>query len=149
MNFFDSAAVIFHDVVVLIEVMLTILVLSLFGIALLPADNPLKRILSAASLRIAATLSLGVAALPAQAIPGVDVAYDLAAPLLTLYLAVTFIREVITILRESHRAPPVHNRQPSGGHPTIDVEVLSQRSNPPRLPGARARNADHTPDTRN
>jgi hypothetical protein len=56
----------------------------------LPADNPLKRVLVALCFRVAATLGAGVIAIPLEPIPGIDVAYDIVAPVLLVIYWLSF-----------------------------------------------------------
>ena len=62
----------------------------------LPDDNPLKRILTALSYRVGATLAVGAVALPVEFVPGVDVLYDVAAPLALLWFWYTFFRDAFS-----------------------------------------------------
>jgi hypothetical protein len=60
--------------------------------------NPLKRVLTALTFKLAARLGVtaaaGVLAVPIEPIPGIDVAYDLAVPILLAWYWFTFFREL-------------------------------------------------------
>src|SRR5262249_29200617 len=57
-------------------------------ISMLSNDNPLKRILTALSYRIGATLAAGM-------IPGLDALYDIAIPIAVIWYWFTFFRDAI------------------------------------------------------
>src|SRR5689334_22920515 len=84
-------------VVALIAIVLILLVV----ISQLPADNPLRRVLSLLVARIGATAAAGVLAVPIEPIPGLDVLYDVGAPLLLLYYWYTFFRKLRPILSKN------------------------------------------------
>ena len=120
--------------------MTLVAVLTVLKIAQLPSDNPLKRVIYALSLRIGATVEAGIAAVPAEGIPGVNVAYDLVVPAALLYWWVTLAREVLAILRDSRRpaAVIVHSDhgQPPASPDAADRPLLPGRDDneSPRLP---------------
>jgi hypothetical protein len=62
----------------------------------LPADNPLKRVVTALCFRVAATLGAGIIAIPVEPIPGVDMAYDVAA---AVGLAIYWLSFFVTAAR--------------------------------------------------
>jgi hypothetical protein len=113
-------------------------VLTVLKIAQLPVENPLRRILFALSVRIGATVGAGVAAIPAATIPGVDVAYDLAAPLALLYFWITLIRDVLAILRDSRRPAAAiacyGDAPPASADPDARLRVLGHDDEAPRFP---------------
>jgi len=61
----------------------------------LPDHNPLKRILTALSYRMGATVLAGVVAVPVEPIPGLDVIYDLAVPIALIWYWLTFFRDAV------------------------------------------------------
>ena len=67
-----------RDLLIFIAVMFALCIVLMVVISMLPNDNPLKRILTALSYRIGATLAAGVIAVPVEPIPGLDVLYDIA-----------------------------------------------------------------------
>jgi hypothetical protein len=80
----STIAEIFRDLFIVVGVLTALLVVSILVIARMCADNPLKRLLRALSYRMGATIVAGVLAIPIEPVPGLDVLYDLGAPLLEL-----------------------------------------------------------------
>jgi hypothetical protein len=105
MSLLDFVATIIHDLLIFIGVMAVLLVILVIAIARLPSDNPLKRILYLLSLRIGAMIGAGAIAIPVEPIPGLDVVYDIAAPLALAYFWITFFRQAATIWK-SAKPPP-------------------------------------------
>lgn len=85
---------IFRDLLIFVGFMALLLVALVVIISLLPADNPLKRTLTALSYRIGATVAAGTLAIPIEPIPGLDVVYDIGAPILLLWYWYTFFRNM-------------------------------------------------------
>jgi hypothetical protein len=56
--------------------MFALCIVLIVVISKMPDDNPLKRILTALSYRLAATLAAGAVAVPVEPIPGLDVLYE-------------------------------------------------------------------------
>jgi hypothetical protein len=112
MNLFQFVATIVHDLLIFVGVMSVLLVVLAITIARLPSDNPLKRILYALSLRLGATLGAAAVAIPLEPIPGIDVAYDVAAPLALIYFWVRFFREAAAILKTAKRIPGPRDTNP-------------------------------------
>ena len=75
--------------------MFALCIVLIVVISVLPNDNPLKRILTALSYRIGATLAAGMIAIPVEPIPGLDVVYDIAIPIALLWYWFTFFRNAI------------------------------------------------------
>lgn len=88
------------DLLIFVGAMAVLLVVLLVVVSRLSADNPLKRVLVSLCFRLAATLGAGVIAIPIEPIPGIDVAYDIAAPVL---LAIYWISFFVTAFRSSER----------------------------------------------
>ena len=86
-------------VIALIAIVLILLVV----ISQLPADNPLRQVLSLLVARIGATAAAGVLAVPIEPIPGLDVLYTIGAPLLLLYYWYTFFRKLRPTLSKTRR----------------------------------------------
>jgi hypothetical protein len=59
----------------------------------LPDQNPLKRVLSALSYRLGATIAAGAVAIPLEPIPGVDMLYDFGVPVALIWYWYTFFRD--------------------------------------------------------
>src|SRR5215469_6767213 len=58
----------------------------------MPDTNPLKRILTALSYRLGATLAAGALAIPLEPIPGIDVLYDIGVPIVLIWYWFTFFK---------------------------------------------------------
>ena len=59
----------------------------------MPDSNPLKRLLTALSYRLGATLAAGAVAIPLEPIPGVDTLYDIGVPIVLIWYWFTFFRD--------------------------------------------------------
>jgi hypothetical protein len=89
----DTIAEIIRDLLVFIAIMFAMFIVLILVVSRLPDENPLKRLLSALSYRVGATLAAGVVAIPVEPIPGLDVLYDLAVPIGLVYFWYTFFRD--------------------------------------------------------
>ncbi len=70
-----------------------LLVTFVVVISKMPDTNPFKRLLTALSYRLGATLAAGAVAIPLEPIPGIDVLYDVGAPLILIWYWFTFFRD--------------------------------------------------------
>ena len=59
----------------------------------MPDSNPLKRLLTALSYRLGATLAAGAVAVPLEPIPGIDTLYDIVVPIALIWYWFTFFRD--------------------------------------------------------
>ncbi len=118
----QSATTIVGDVLLFLAFMAALLVGLLIAAARMPADNPLRRILHAVSIRLGALLGLGVVAIPVETIPGIDIAFDFGAFALMIYFCVTLIRDVIAITKES--------RASAAAPPRIEIQARSVAEEP-------------------
>jgi hypothetical protein len=84
-----------RDLLIFIAVMFALCIVLIVVVSMLPDDNPLKRILTALSYRIGATLAAGMIAVPVEPIPGLDVLYDIAIPIALIWYWFTFFRDAI------------------------------------------------------
>ena len=84
-----------RDLLIFIAVMFALCIVLIVVISMLPNDNPLKRILTAFSYRIGATLAAGMIAVPVEPIPGLDILYDIAIPIALVWYWFTFFRDAI------------------------------------------------------
>jgi hypothetical protein len=91
-----------RDLLIFIAVMFTLCIALIVVISMLPSDNPLKRILTALSYRVSATLAVGMVAVPVEPILGLDVLYDIAVPIALIWYWFTFFRDTIRPSRWSH-----------------------------------------------
>src|SRR5215813_840591 len=85
---------IFRDLLIFVAFMTLLLVALIVIVSMLPADNPLKRTLTALSYRVGATAAAGALAIPIEPIPGLDVAYDVGAPLFLLWFWYRFFKDL-------------------------------------------------------
>src|SRR5438876_4686705 len=85
---------IIRDLLIFIAVMFALCIVLLVVISKMPDDNPLKRLLTALSYRIGATLAAGAVAIPIEPIPGLDVFYDIGVPIAVFWNWLTFFRNV-------------------------------------------------------
>ena len=81
-----------RDLLIFIAVMFALYIVLIVVISMLPND---KRILTALSYRIGATLAAGMIAVPVEPIPGLDVLYDIAIPIALIWYWFTFFRDAI------------------------------------------------------
>jgi hypothetical protein len=96
-----------RDLLIFIAVMFALCIVLMVVISMLPNDNPLKRILTALSYRIGATLAAGMIAVPVEPIPGLDVLYDIAIPIALIWYWFTFLRD-----RSEHVYPSARDVSP-------------------------------------
>ncbi len=90
----DGIAEIFRDLLIFVGVMTVALIALIVIISQMPADNPLKRVLTALSYRVGATLAAGAVAIPIEPIPGLDVLYDVGVPIALVWYWFTFFRSL-------------------------------------------------------
>ena len=105
---------IIRDLLIFVAAMFALCIVLIVVISKMPDDNPLKRILTALSYRLGATLAAGTVAIPVEPIPGLDALYDIAVP-----NWFTFFRDT---LRSSGggAAAPEHRQAKRGSAPTVD-----------------------------
>ena len=89
----SSIAEIIRDLLIFVVVIAALLVTFVIVISKMPDTNPLKRLLTALSYRLAATLAAGAVAIPLEPIPGIDVLYDVGAPIVLIWYWFTFFRD--------------------------------------------------------
>jgi hypothetical protein len=109
MEVLSTIAEVIRDLLIFVAAMAALLVVLIVAIALMPEHNPLKRLLTALSLRIGATAAAGLLAIPVEPIPGLDVLYDLGAPLLLLLYWISFFRKAGRTMRDPYARPPQHS----------------------------------------
>ena len=119
----SSIAEIVRDLLIFIAVMTALLIAFIVIVSRMPDTNPLKRVLSALSYRLGATLAAGAVAIPIEPIPGIDMLYDFGVPIALIWYWYTFFRDArrlaanpqsppgqgqITQNKETHRAETGH-----------------------------------------
>jgi hypothetical protein len=68
----------------------------------MPESNPLKRVLSALSYRLGATIAAGAVAIPIEPIPGIDMLYDFGVPIALIWYWYTFFRDARRLAAAPH-----------------------------------------------
>jgi hypothetical protein len=86
-----------------IVLLVALLLIVLVVVSRMPADNPLRQVLNLLIVRIGATAAAGALAIPIEPIPGLDVLYDIGAPVFLIYYWYTFFKRVAPICSNSLR----------------------------------------------
>jgi len=86
----STIAEIIRDLLIFIGVITALLIALVVVISKMPDTNPLKRILTALSYRLGATLAAGALAIPLEPIPGIDALYDIGVPIVFIWYWLTF-----------------------------------------------------------
>ena len=84
---------IIRDLFIFVVVMAALLIVLIVVVSKMPDDNPLKRLLSALTYRVGATVAAGAVAIPIEPIPGIDVLYDFGVPILLIWYWFTFFKD--------------------------------------------------------
>jgi hypothetical protein len=100
MDLFSSIAEIIRDLLIFVAAMTALLILLIVVVSKLPNDNPLKRVLTALSYRVAATAAAGAVAIPVEPIPGLDALYDVTVPIALIWYWFTFFRDARRTMRD-------------------------------------------------
>jgi hypothetical protein len=111
MDVFSSIAEIIRDLLIFVAAMTALLIVLIVVVSRLPNENPLKRVLTALSYRVAATAAAGAVAIPVEPIPGIDALYDVAVPVALIWYWFTFFRDARRTMRDV---------TPRGGQPQIN-----------------------------
>jgi hypothetical protein len=99
---------IIRDLLIFVAVMFALCIVFIVVISKMPDDNPLKRILTALSYRLAATLAAGTVAIPIEPIPGIDLLYDIAVPIALIWYWFTFFRDAMGSFSGRAKIPALH-----------------------------------------
>ena len=89
----STIAEIIRDLLIFVAVITALLIALVVVISKMPNTNPLKRILTALSYRLGATLAAGAIAIPLEPIPGIDVLYDVGVPIILIWYWFTFFKK--------------------------------------------------------
>jgi hypothetical protein len=89
----SSIAEIIRDLLIFVVVMTALLITLVVVISKMPDSNPLKRLLTALSYRLGATLAAAAVAVPLEPIPGIDTLYDIGVPIALIWYWFTFFRD--------------------------------------------------------
>ena len=101
----SSIAEIIRDLLIFVVAMTALLIILVVVISKMPDSNPLKRLLTALSYRLGATLAAGAVAIPLEPIPGIDALYDIGAPIALIWYWFTFFRDARRIKSDPHLRP--------------------------------------------
>jgi hypothetical protein len=104
MEILSAIAEIIRDLLIFVAVMAALLIVLIVVISKMPDDNPLKRLLTALSYRVGATVAAGAVAIPIEPIPGLDVLYDIGVPILLIWYWFTFFKEAAHAISTSTNA---------------------------------------------
>jgi hypothetical protein len=96
----SSIAEIIRDLLIFVVAMTAVLIVLIVVVSRLPNENPLKRVLTALSYRVAATAAAGAVAIPVEPIPGLDALYDVAVPIALIWYWFTFFRDARRTMRD-------------------------------------------------
>lgn len=88
----ETAGAIIEDILIFIGAFAVLLIALLVIISFTPKNSSWRLRLAALAYRVAATIAAGVVAIPLEPIPGIDVVYDLVAPILLFYYWYTLFR---------------------------------------------------------
>jgi hypothetical protein len=102
----STVAEIIRDLLIFVVVMAALLITLVVVISKMPDTNPLKRVLTALSYRLGATLAAGALAVPLEPLPGIDVLYDIGIPLILIWYWFTFFKDVFDIKSNHSRPDP-------------------------------------------
>ena len=101
----SSIAEIIRDLLIFVVAMTALLIILVVVISKMPDSNPLKRLLTALSYRLGATLAAGAVAIPLEPIPGIDALYDIGAPIALIWYWFTFFRDARRMKSAPHLRP--------------------------------------------
>jgi hypothetical protein len=99
----STIAEIIRDLLIFVFAVATLLIAVVVIVSRLPETNPLKRVLTALSYRLLATLAAGAMAIPLEPIPGVDVLYDIGVPIVLIWYWFTFFKNARRITSDASR----------------------------------------------
>jgi hypothetical protein len=120
----SSIAEIIRDLLIFVVAMTALLIVLLVVVSKLPDTNPLKRLLTALSYRLGATVAAGAVAIPIEPIPGIDTLYDIGVPIALIWYWYTFFRDAYRTHVAQSR--PDQQRPPR----TVEEEPPRVRSQP-------------------
>jgi hypothetical protein len=101
----SSVAEIIRDLLIFVVVMAALLITLVVVVSKMPDSNPLKRLLTALSYRLGATLAAGAVAIPLEPIPGIDTLYDFGVPIALIWYWFTFFRDARRMASTPHLRP--------------------------------------------
>ena len=113
----STIAEIIRDLLIFVGGIAVLLVAFVVVVSKMPNTNPLKRVLTALCYRLGATLAAGVGAVPLEAVPGIDLLYDVGVPLILVWYWFTFFRDARRMTAES---APSNQRRITFGAPSAN-----------------------------
>jgi hypothetical protein len=120
----SSIAEIIRDLLIFVVAMTALLIILIVVVSKMPDTNPLKRLLTALSYRLGATVAAGAVAIPIEPIPGIDTLYDIGVPIALIWYWFTFFRDAY----RTHVAQSRPDQQPPLR--TVEEEPPRVRSQP-------------------
>ena len=105
MELLSSIAEIIRDLLIFVAVMTALLIALIIVVSNMPDTNPLKRLLTALTYRVGATVAAGAVAIPIEPIPGIDALYDFAVPILLIWYWFTFFRDAGRVMSNTSPSP--------------------------------------------
>jgi hypothetical protein len=103
----DTVVEIVKVILIAVGVLVVVLCVLLVGIFRLPRGNRVRLLMSALAMRVGATALAGLVAVPIEPIAGLDVLYDIGAPLLLLIYWARLFPHAAAILRGTASDPRV------------------------------------------
>jgi len=131
----SSIAEIVRDLLIFVAVMTALLITLVVIVSKMPDTNPLKRVLSALSYRLGATIAAGAVAIPLEPIPGIDMLYDFGVPIALIWYWYTFFRDARRLAAEPHPGEPQVTQEKHGaneGQATQQKQVTREKHVPPK-----------------
>ena len=104
----STIAEIIRDLLIFVGVIIALLIALVVVISKMSDTNPLKRILTALSYRLGATLAAGALAIPLEPIPGIDALYDIGVPIVLIWYWFTFFKN--TFGMKTSPSPPTQRQ---------------------------------------
>ena len=122
---------IIRDLLIFVGVMFALCIVFIVVISKMPDDNPLKRILTALSFRLGATLTAGAVAIPGRAeFRDSTVLYDMAVSIALIWYWFTFFRDALRSSGGRAGKLPEHRQAKRGSAQTVDKSERPMRPNP-------------------
>ena len=114
MQILSAIAEIIRDLLIFVAVMSALFIALIVIVSRMPDDNPLKRVLTALSYRVGATVAAGAVAIPIEPVPGLDVLYDIGVPVLLVIYWISFFTGAGRWLSQSpsRRSSPIIEHEP-------------------------------------
>jgi hypothetical protein len=84
-----------QDLLIAVGLVTIVLLGAVFAMLKLPSKSPLRRTLMALCLRLVATGTAAALAIPIEPVPGLDVVYDLGAPIMLLIYWISFFKNAV------------------------------------------------------